>query len=30
MIRRMPLGAEAPEGWIVAGHPWSQIDTPEH
>ena len=25
-----PLGAEAPEGWIVTGYPWSQIDTPEH
>ncbi len=26
----MPLGAEAPEGWIVTGYPWRQIDTPEH
>jgi branched-chain amino acid transport system substrate-binding protein len=25
-----PLGAEAPEGWIVTGYPWDQIDTPEH
>jgi branched-chain amino acid transport system substrate-binding protein len=25
-----PLGAEAPDGWIVTGYPWSQIDTPEH
>jgi branched-chain amino acid transport system substrate-binding protein len=25
-----PLGAEAPEGWIVTGYPWSEIDTPEH
>ncbi|WGF88204.1 ABC transporter substrate-binding protein [Marinivivus vitaminiproducens] len=25
-----PLGAEAPEGWIVTGYPWSQIDLPEH
>lgn len=25
-----PLGAEAPEGWIVSGYPWSQIDLPEH
>jgi branched-chain amino acid transport system substrate-binding protein len=25
-----PLGAEAPEGWIVTGYPWSKIDTPEH
>ena len=23
-----PLGAEAPEGWIVTGYPWSKIDTP--
>jgi branched-chain amino acid transport system substrate-binding protein len=21
---------EAPEGWIVTGYPWDQIDTPEH
>lgn len=26
----MPLGAEAPEGWIVTGYPWRQIETPEH
>jgi branched-chain amino acid transport system substrate-binding protein len=26
----VPLGAEAPEGWIVTGYPWEQIDTPEH
>jgi branched-chain amino acid transport system substrate-binding protein len=25
-----PLGAEAPEGWIVTGYPWSKIDTPKH
>ncbi|EKV29213.1 ABC transporter substrate-binding protein [Caenispirillum salinarum AK4] len=25
-----PLGAETPEGWIVTGYPWDQIDTPEH
>lgn len=25
-----PLGAETPEGWIVTGYPWEQIDTPEH
>ncbi|ESR23080.1 ABC transporter substrate-binding protein [Lutibaculum baratangense AMV1] len=25
-----PLGAEAPEGWIVTGYPWYDIDTPEH
>ncbi len=25
-----PLGEEAPEGWIVTGYPWSEIDTPEH
>lgn len=25
-----PLKAEAPEGWIVTGYPWSTIDTPEH
>ena len=25
-----PLGAEAPEGWIVTGYPADQIDTPEH
>jgi branched-chain amino acid transport system substrate-binding protein len=25
-----PLGAEEPEGWIVTGYPWSQIETPEH
>lgn len=26
----VPLGAEAPEGWIVTGYPWDQIDTAEH
>ncbi|TVQ29613.1 MAG: twin-arginine translocation pathway signal protein [Geminicoccaceae bacterium] len=26
----IPLGDEAPEGWIVTGYPWDQIDTPEH
>jgi branched-chain amino acid transport system substrate-binding protein len=25
-----PLGAEAPQGWLVTGYPWSRIDTPEH
>ncbi len=25
-----PLGAEAPEGWIVTGYPWDQIGTPAH
>lgn len=25
-----PMGAEAPEGWIVTGYPWEQIDTPKH
>lgn len=25
-----PLGAEAPEGWIVTGYPWYEIKTPEH
>jgi branched-chain amino acid transport system substrate-binding protein len=25
-----PLQDEAPEGWIVTGYPWDQIDTPEH
>lgn len=25
-----PLGAEAPEGWIVTGYPQEQIDTPSH
>ena len=25
-----PLGAEAPEGWIVTGYPAAEIDTPEH
>jgi branched-chain amino acid transport system substrate-binding protein len=25
-----PLGAEAPEGWIVTGYPGAKIDTPEH
>ncbi len=25
-----PLGAEAPEGWLVTGYPPTQIDTPEH
>lgn len=26
----VPLGAETPEGWIVTGYPWDQIETPEH
>ncbi|GBD41595.1 hypothetical protein HRbin39_00979 [bacterium HR39] len=25
-----PLGAHAPEGWIVTGYPWDSVDTPEH
>ena len=25
-----PLGDEAPEGWIVTGYPWEQINTPAH
>lgn len=25
-----PLKDEAPEGWIVTGYPWYEIDTPEH
>jgi branched-chain amino acid transport system substrate-binding protein len=25
-----PLGAEAPEGWLVTGYPWADIDTPAH
>ena len=25
-----PLGSEAPEGWIVTGYPWQDIDLPEH
>lgn len=25
-----PLGAQAPEGWIVTGYPWDAVDTPEH
>lgn len=24
----IPLGDETPEGWIVTGYPWEQIDTP--
>jgi branched-chain amino acid transport system substrate-binding protein len=23
-----PLGDETPEGWIVTGYPWAQVDTP--
>ena len=26
----LPLADEAPEGWIVTGYPFDQIDTPEH
>lgn len=26
----MPLGDETPEGWIVTGYPWDQIETPAH
>ena len=25
-----PLGDETPEGWIVTGYPWQDIDTPAH
>jgi branched-chain amino acid transport system substrate-binding protein len=25
-----PLKDETPQGWIVTGYPWDQIDTPEH
>ena len=25
-----PLKGEAPEGWLVTGYPWDDIDTPEH
>jgi branched-chain amino acid transport system substrate-binding protein len=25
-----PLGDETPEGWIVTGYPWEQINTPAH
>lgn len=25
-----PLGEETPEGWIVTGYPWEQINTPIH
>ena len=26
----LPLGEETPEGWIVTGYPWEQIDNPRH
>jgi branched-chain amino acid transport system substrate-binding protein len=26
----IPLGDEAPEGWIVTGYPWEQISDPPH
>jgi branched-chain amino acid transport system substrate-binding protein len=26
----MTLGDETPEGWIVTGYPWEQIETPAH
>jgi branched-chain amino acid transport system substrate-binding protein len=26
----LPLGEETPEGWIVTGYPWDQIDLPKH
>jgi len=26
----LPLGEEAPEGWIVTGYPWDQISEPAH
>ncbi len=25
-----PMGAEAPEGWIVTGYPWEQIESEQH
>lgn len=25
-----PLQADAPQGWIVTGYPWSSIETPDH
>jgi branched-chain amino acid transport system substrate-binding protein len=25
-----PLGEETPEGWIVTGYPWDQLNTPDH
>jgi branched-chain amino acid transport system substrate-binding protein len=26
----LPLGDEAPEGWVVTGYPWEQIASPAH
>jgi branched-chain amino acid transport system substrate-binding protein len=26
----IPLGAETPEGWVVTGYPWEQIEDPAH
>jgi branched-chain amino acid transport system substrate-binding protein len=26
----MPLGDECPEGWIVTGYPWEQVEAPAH
>jgi branched-chain amino acid transport system substrate-binding protein len=26
----IPLGDETPEGWIVTGYPWEQVDNPGH
>ena len=26
----IPLGEETPEGWIVTGYPWEQINDPKH
>ena len=26
----IPLGDEAPEGWIVTGYPWEQVEWPAH
>ena len=26
----LPLGEETPEGWIVTGYPWEQVDLPKH
>jgi len=26
----VPLAAETPDGWIVTGYPWEEIDTPAH
>ena len=26
----LPLGEETPEGWIVTGYPWEQVELPKH